>query len=311
MPLSLGWGPCSLSPPLSMITTLLTRLIECWTYVGEAEASNILLIGRDMGQRNVNGFPVPLSWTPLSATTFTPVSRIDRVGRQVASLELLWIESTRQSGAILNLNQRIRKPDCLELLRRAPDANCQSVCVPTVYSCKARLPQIVENVDLLSLRYQWVYRVGIEHVGSEEKVEHGRDLELSATLQTAVVALCRTTGKSEERKPREVLTKLTPDDDVETYVTLFERTATREKWPKTAWAAVSLDGSPAKTTNDDREEAVHTQYTAADPERAAEVEPLEDIQSDEVFSQFPEVEMEGNLRPGQFGSAQLQDPDLT
>ncbi|CAB1435205.1 unnamed protein product [Pleuronectes platessa] len=28
-----------------------------------------------------------------------------------------WIESTRQSGAFLNLNQRIRRPDCLGLLR--------------------------------------------------------------------------------------------------------------------------------------------------------------------------------------------------
>ncbi|CAB1436182.1 unnamed protein product [Pleuronectes platessa] len=28
-----------------------------------------------------------------------------------------WSESTRQSGAIFNLNQRIREPDCLDLLR--------------------------------------------------------------------------------------------------------------------------------------------------------------------------------------------------
>ena len=78
-----------------------------------------------------------------------------------------------------------------------------------------------------------------------------------------------------------------------------------------AWAAISPDGSPAETSDDDVGKAVHTQTTATDPERAAEVEPLEDIHSDEVFSQFPEVEMEEGLRPGQFGSAQLRDPNLT
>src|SRR4029434_2005065 len=78
-----------------------------------------------------------------------------------------------------------------------------------------------------------------------------------------------------------------------------------------AWAAISPDGSPAETSDDDVGKAVHTQTTATDPERAAEVQPLEDIHSDEVFSQFPEVEMEEGLRPGQFGSAQLRDPNLT
>ena len=61
-------------------------------------------------------------------------------------------------------------------------------------------------------------------------------LTSQANLQTAVVELCRATGRSAEQKPRDVLTKLTPDDDVETYITLFERAATREKWPKTEWA---------------------------------------------------------------------------
>ena len=61
-------------------------------------------------------------------------------------------------------------------------------------------------------------------------------LTSQANLQTAVVELCRATGKPKERKPKEVLTKLTPDDDVETYITLFERAATREKWPRAEWA---------------------------------------------------------------------------
>lgn len=77
-----------------------------------------------------------------------------------------------------------------------------------------------------------------------------------------------------------------------------------------AWAVVSPDGSPAASSEDEGG-AVHNQTTATDPERAAEVQPLEDIQSDEVFSQFPEVEGEEEPRPGQFGSAQLRDPNLT
>ena len=53
------------------------------------------------------------------------------------------------------------------------------------------------------------------------------------------------------------------------------------------------------------------QITATVPGCAAEEEPLEEIQSDEVFSEFPQVEEDGTLRPGRFGSGQLQDPNLT
>lgn len=41
------------------------------------------------------------------------------------------------------------------------------------------------------------------------------------------------------------------------------------------------------------------------------MELLEDIQSDEVFTQFTEVEMAEGLRAEQFGSAQLRDHNLT
>ena len=60
-------------------------------------------------------------------------------------------------------------------------------------------------------------------------------LETQATLQSAVAELCRVSGR-QERRPRDVLTKQTPDDDVETYIALFERTATRENWPRAEWA---------------------------------------------------------------------------
>ena len=60
-------------------------------------------------------------------------------------------------------------------------------------------------------------------------------LTTQAMLQSAVAELCRVTGR-QERPPRDVLSKQTPDDDVETNIALFERTATREKWPRTEWA---------------------------------------------------------------------------
>ena len=34
-------------------------------------------------------------------------------------------------------------------------------------------------------------------------------------------------------------------------------------------------------------------------------------QGDQVFSEFPQVEADETLRPGRFGSAQLQNPNLT
>ena len=40
-------------------------------------------------------------------------------------------------------------------------------------------------------------------------------LKTQATLQSAVTELCRVSG-NQERRPRDVLTKQTPDDDIET-----------------------------------------------------------------------------------------------
>ena len=58
-------------------------------------------------------------------------------------------------------------------------------------------------------------------------------------LQTAMAELCR--QKSSERAtrtPRDVLTKLDPNDDIETYLQIFEQTAHREKWPTAEWAGI-------------------------------------------------------------------------
>ena len=58
-------------------------------------------------------------------------------------------------------------------------------------------------------------------------------------LQTAVTELCRQhTRDRPKRQPSAVLTKLTPADDVEAYLEIFERTACREGWSPAEWAGL-------------------------------------------------------------------------
>ena len=58
-------------------------------------------------------------------------------------------------------------------------------------------------------------------------------------LQTAVAELChQRNSERATRTPRDVLTKLDPNDDVETYLQIFEQTARREKWPAADWAGI-------------------------------------------------------------------------
>ena len=65
-------------------------------------------------------------------------------------------------------------------------------------------------------------------------------LRNQAELQQAVKALLkqRTPETPPTRAPSEVLTKLVAGDDVESYIELFERTATREGWPVADWAVI-------------------------------------------------------------------------
>ena len=58
-------------------------------------------------------------------------------------------------------------------------------------------------------------------------------LKSQADLQRAVQELVRKMAEdrntAESRAPADVLTKLSPSDDVEAYLSLFERTAARER----------------------------------------------------------------------------------
>ena len=72
-------------------------------------------------------------------------------------------------------------------------------------------------------------------------MEHSRALgallESQADLQSAVKKLIEKIDHDakERRVPREVLTKLNPEDDIEAYLELFERTAIRERWLVAEW----------------------------------------------------------------------------
>ena len=67
-------------------------------------------------------------------------------------------------------------------------------------------------------------------------------LKSQADLQRAVQELVRKMAEDRPtaggRAPADVLTKLTPTDDVEAYINLFERTAARERWPVADWGSI-------------------------------------------------------------------------
>ncbi len=63
--------------------------------------------------------------------------------------------------------------------------------------------------------------------------------QTQTTLNAAVTELCRRT-EAQGRRPQDYLTKMTKDDDVETYFDLFEREAKRERWPRADWTNLIL-----------------------------------------------------------------------
>ena len=100
-------------------------------------------------------------------------------------------------------------------------------------------------------------------------------------LQEAMAQLAVQTARSTADKS---LTKLTADDDVEAYLELFERVATREGWPRESWAhtlAPFLTGeaqqacrdlSPREAANyDELRTAILARYGFSLPARALQV----------------------------------------
>ena len=62
--------------------------------------------------------------------------------------------------------------------------------------------------------------------------------DLQRAVQELVKKIAEDKNVAETRAPSEVLTKLSPDDDVEAYLNLFERTAARERWPLADWGSI-------------------------------------------------------------------------
>ncbi|XP_035271895.1 uncharacterized protein LOC118226410 isoform X1 [Anguilla anguilla] len=92
-------------------------------------------------------------------------------------------------------------------------------------------------------------------------------LQTQKTLEAAMAALV--TRPSENKlTPRDVLTKMTPEDDVEAYLELFERTAHREGWARGDWGGILapfLIGEAQKACRDltDAEAANYNHLKAA------------------------------------------------
>ena len=62
-------------------------------------------------------------------------------------------------------------------------------------------------------------------------------LQSQEALQNAVAELCARRPEP-RRAPRDVLTKLTGDEDVEAFLEIFERTAQGERWPPEEWGRI-------------------------------------------------------------------------
>ena len=82
-------------------------------------------------------------------------------------------------------------------------------------------------------------------------------LKSQTELQRAVQELVRKIADdkmvAETRAPSDVLTKLSPSDDIEAYLSLFERTATRERWQPAEWGSLIapfLTGDAQRVCND-------------------------------------------------------------
>ena len=90
-------------------------------------------------------------------------------------------------------------------------------------------------------------------------------VESLALLREAVLRLTQhAVHDSPTAVPTSRLTKLGPEDDVEAYLEVFERTARRESWPEEQWAHILspfLTG-PAQQASQDLSAETASQYPA-------------------------------------------------
>ena len=77
--------------------------------------------------------------------------------------------------------------------------------------------------------------------------------ELQRAVQELVRKVAEDKTNAESRAPGDVLTKLSPTDDIEAYLSVFERTAARERWPVIEWGSIIapfLSGDAQRVCND-------------------------------------------------------------
>ena len=99
------------------------------------------------------------------------------------------------------------------------------------WSLASRTLQVVENTGRLDSRQN----LAMEHAQALTALLKSQT-ELQTAVREIITKMNRETAQG--RAPAELLSKLTPEDDLESYLELFERTAARERWPGGDWGSL-------------------------------------------------------------------------